>query len=229
MQRFANWTNLSETTFVLPPTTRRRLPCADLHPRPRAALRRASHAWHLSRVAVRPRAPTRDAIVQQCAAGLISVRRTDAGLAFAARRSSGLARRRRRSWTRSSRLGVDRDAIVDAEWVDNGPGWIALLLDDADAVLALRPGARPSRLGVVGPLLARRAAAIEVRAFLPLRGRPRGPGDRQPQRVAGPVAAGDGRARALRRPPGHRDRRAAASTSARTPAEPSGSAAPRTP
>jgi hypothetical protein len=48
-------------------------------------------------------------------------------------------------------LGVDRCAVIDAEWVDNGPGWVGLLLDSAETVLALRPGPVDPGIGVVGP------------------------------------------------------------------------------
>ena len=65
----------------------------------------------------------------------------------------------------SSVLRLDRVAIVDAQWVDNGPGWVAALLTDADAVLGLRPGLVDLDLGVVGPYPAGSPAAFEVRAF----------------------------------------------------------------
>lgn len=170
MQRFANWTNLSETTFVLPPsdpqadyrvrifTTDVELPFAG-HPTIGTC-----HAW-LEAGGV----PRRDGVVvQECGAGLITLRK-DRGLAFAAP-----------PLTRSGPvddadlddvcavLAVDRDAIVDAAWADNGPGWIAVQLADAAAVLALRPdlSARPSyQIGVVGAYPAGSDAAIEVRAL----------------------------------------------------------------
>jgi PhzF family phenazine biosynthesis protein len=65
-------------------------------------------------------------------------------------------------------LGIGRDDVVDAQWVDNGPGWVAVLLNDADAVLAVRPGSVGELdIGVVGPHPAGSPEAIEVRAFFP--------------------------------------------------------------
>jgi predicted PhzF superfamily epimerase YddE/YHI9 len=64
-------------------------------------------------------------------------------------------------------LGIDRAEIVDAEWADNGPGWVAVLLASAEAVLALRPGFVDLDVGVVGPYPEGSAAAFEVRAFFP--------------------------------------------------------------
>ncbi|MFB3051757.1 MAG: PhzF family phenazine biosynthesis protein, partial [Acidimicrobiia bacterium] len=68
-------------------------------------------------------------------------------------------------------IGVDRDEIVEIEWVDNGPGWVGVLLEDADAVLALKPditryeGESQINIGVVGPHQDHEDAAYEVRAF----------------------------------------------------------------
>ena len=64
-------------------------------------------------------------------------------------------------------LGISRTEIVDAEWADNGPGWVAVLLATADAVLALRPRSIDLNLGVVGPYPPGSPAAFEVRAFFP--------------------------------------------------------------
>ena len=61
----------------------------------------------------------------------------------------------------------ERGAIVDAAWADNGPGWVAVLLESADAVLALRPGFVDIALGVVGPYPAGAPHALELRAFFP--------------------------------------------------------------
>jgi predicted PhzF superfamily epimerase YddE/YHI9 len=62
-------------------------------------------------------------------------------------------------------LGVEREDIVDAQWVDNGPGWVAVLLGSAEAVLALRPKAVDLDVGVVGPLPEHESEALELRAF----------------------------------------------------------------
>jgi predicted PhzF superfamily epimerase YddE/YHI9 len=64
-------------------------------------------------------------------------------------------------------LNIERTAIVAAEWADNGPGWVAVMLATADAVLALRPGFVDLELGVVGPHRAGAPEAFELRAFFP--------------------------------------------------------------
>lgn len=174
MQRFARWANLSETTFVLPPD----VPGADYQVRiftPAAELPFAGHptlgtchAW-LSTGRV-PGSPGE--IVQQCQAGLITIRRTAAGLGFAA---PALLRSGPVDEPLIERvavqLGIARDDIVDAQWADNGPGWIAVLLASAQAVLALRPEAIDLDLGAAGPLPAGSDCALEVRAFFPVDGR----------------------------------------------------------
>jgi PhzF family phenazine biosynthesis protein len=173
MQRFAHWTNLSETTFVLSPTTSE----ADYRVRiftPAVELPFAGHptlgtchAWLTSRQA----GHHRDVVVQECGAGLVTVRRVADGLAFAAPplvRSGpvdeALVQRM------ADVLRVGRSEIVDAQWVDNGPGWVAGLFASADDVLALRPGNVDFDLGVVGPYPEGSPAAFEVRAFVPAHG-----------------------------------------------------------
>jgi len=173
MQRFARWTNLSETTFVLPPsdggadyqvrifTPSLELPFAG-HP-----TLGTCHAWLAA-----GGAPRQDGvIVQQCGAGLVRVRHTEDGLAFAAPPlmrsgppSEALVQHL------AAVLGIDRREIVDAAWADNGPGWVAVLLASADQVLALRPGITDIDLGVVGPYPPGSPQAFEVRAFFPMDG-----------------------------------------------------------
>jgi PhzF family phenazine biosynthesis protein len=171
MQRFARWTNLSETAFVLEPTAleadyRVRIftPVAE---RPFAGhpTLGTCHAWL---EASPSSAPGGDPVVQECGAGLIRVRRTEGGLAFAAPRlvRSGPVDDALLAHL-GAMLGVDREDIVDAQWVDNGPGWVAVLLGSAEAVLALRPKAVDLDVGVVGPLPEGTREALEVRAFFP--------------------------------------------------------------
>jgi PhzF family phenazine biosynthesis protein len=174
MQRFARWMNLSETTFVLPPT----LDGADYRVRiftPSVELPFAGHptlgtchAWLEA-----GRTPRQAGlIVQECAAGLIPVRQGLGRLEFAAPplvRSGPVDEPLVRHI--ADVLGIDRDDIVDAEWADNGPGWVAILLDSAEAVLALRPGVTDLDLGVVGPYPPGSPEAFEVRAFVPDEGR----------------------------------------------------------
>jgi PhzF family phenazine biosynthesis protein len=173
MRRFARWTNLSETTFVLPPEDE----AADYRVRiftPDAELPFAGHptigtchAWLES--GGRPREAGR--VVQQCGVGQVDVRVTDDGLAFAAPpllRSGPVDEADLARITAS--LGITSSAVVDAAWVDNGPGWVAVLLRSADEVLAIRPGEVPLDVGVIGPYPPGSAAAIEVRAFYPQNG-----------------------------------------------------------
>ena len=137
-----------------------------------------------------------DVIVQECPAGLIPLRRTETGLAF---RSPPLTRSGpvdEATVTEIARdLRIDRSEILEAQHADNGPPWIAVLLRDADAVLALTPGYSERDIGVVGFYPPGSPAAIEVRAFFPKDGvTHRGPGHGQPERgarrVAGPVRGG---------------------------------------
>jgi PhzF family phenazine biosynthesis protein len=170
MARFARWTNLSETTFVLPPdadgadyrvrifTPAVELPFAG-HP-----TLGTCHAW--LETGGTPAGDT--TIVQQCAAGLVPLRRGADGLAFAAPplvRSGPVDEPLVRHIAEI--LGIGRSDIVDAEWADNGPGWVAVLLGSADEVLAVRPAVTDLDLGVVGPYPPGSPQAFEVRAFTP--------------------------------------------------------------
>jgi PhzF family phenazine biosynthesis protein len=173
MQRFARWTNLSETTFVLPVTEE----SADYRVRiftPAAELPFAGHptlgtchAW--LEAGGTPR--DADRIVQECEAGLVPVRRTENGLAFAAPPLVRSGPVEEELVTKvGAVLGIERSRIVDAAWVDNGPGWIGILLGSAEEVLALRPEPTDLDVGVVGPHPAGSPEAIEVRAFFPVDG-----------------------------------------------------------
>jgi PhzF family phenazine biosynthesis protein len=173
MQRFANWTNLSETTFVLPPT----VAGADYHVRiftPTLELPFAGHptlgtchAWLLAREDARQL----EVVVQQCAVGLVAVRHTPDGLAFAAPPlvRSGPAEGSLIEHL-AAVLGIPRGEILEAEWVDNGPGWVAVMLASAEAVLAVRPGAVDLNVGVIGAYPPDSPEAFEVRAFFPRAG-----------------------------------------------------------
>jgi PhzF family phenazine biosynthesis protein len=169
MQQFASWTNLSETTFLLTPgegadyrvrifTPTRELPFAG-HP-----TLGSCHAW--LEAGGRPRQP--DVITQECGAGLVGIRAGADGLAFAAPPlvrtgpvDEDLAGRV------AAMLAISRDDIVDLQWADNGPGWIAVLLASAEAVLAIEPQPGAENVGVAGPHQPGGPAAFEVRAFFP--------------------------------------------------------------
>jgi PhzF family phenazine biosynthesis protein len=173
LQRFAAWTNLSETTFVLPPEDaaadyRLRIftPSAELpfagHP-----TLGSCHAWLEA-----GGTPKQDGVVvQECGAGLVPVRRTDDGLAFV---GPPLVRNGPVDEGTIARvvefLGVDPGAVVDSNWVDNGPGWIGVLLESADAVLRLQPGHIDLDVGVIGPYPPGSPQDVEVRAFFEVSG-----------------------------------------------------------
>jgi PhzF family phenazine biosynthesis protein len=167
MQQLASWTNLSETTFVLPPTR----PEADYRVRiftPSAELPFAGHptlgtchAW------LAHTGGHRDRVVQECGAGLVEIRRTPDGLAFAA---PPLVRSGPVEPALLDRavdaLGLEHDEVLDAQWVDNGPGWLAVLLESAERALAIDPGPTDlDDIGVVGFHPPGAPEAIEVRAF----------------------------------------------------------------
>jgi PhzF family phenazine biosynthesis protein len=165
MQRFAHWTNLSETTFVLPPTEAGRAGGADYRVRiftPGGELPFAGHptlgtchAW--LEAGGTPRASGaaggtprhEEVIVQECGVGLVRIRRRGHRLAFAAppvqRSTPGPALLARVAGA----LGLKAPQILAAQVLDNGPVWLGLLLDSPDTVLALRP--RPCPAQGIGP------------------------------------------------------------------------------
>jgi PhzF family phenazine biosynthesis protein len=172
MAAFARWTNLSETTFLLRPGD----PGADYRVRiftPGGELPFAGHptlgschAWLAA--GGRPRQEGR--VVQQCGVGLVTVRRDGTRLAFAApptRRSGPLDEALLAQIGRA--LCLPREALLDHPWVDNGPGWCAVMLASAEAVRALRPdwpALGELKLGVVGPHAPGSDAQFELRAFI---------------------------------------------------------------
>ncbi|MCG2585207.1 PhzF family phenazine biosynthesis protein [Massilia sp. TS11] len=181
MQTFARWTNLSETTFLLPPTQagadyRLRIftPGGELpfagHP-----TLGSCHAW--LEAGGQPADPQR--IVQECEVGLVPIRRDAGRLAFGApplRRSGPLSAPLLVDI--ADGLGIAPDAIRGHQWVDNGPGWCAVMLASAEEVRALQPDfARLAqlRLGVVGPQAPGAGTDFEVRAFVVPLGVPEDP------------------------------------------------------
>ncbi|WP_433431431.1 PhzF family phenazine biosynthesis protein [Nonomuraea sp. CA-141351] len=168
MQRFAAWTNLAETTFLLPPSS----PEADYRVRIFTASEElpfaghptlgTCHAWLEAGGVPRQEGE----IVQECGAGLVRVGRTGDGLAFQAPPlvKSGPVEEPLVEKIAEA-FGIERAGIVDAEWADNGPGWVAVLLADAGSVLALRPGLVPCFVGVAGAYPEGSPYDFEVRAF----------------------------------------------------------------
>lgn len=181
MAAFARWTNLSETTFLLPATT----PDADYRLRiftPGGELPFAghptigsAHAW----LEAGGRPHRSDGVVQECGVGLVELRREGDRLGFAApplRRSGPVESEVLARVTASLRL--PDDAVLDAAWVDNGPPWIGVLLRDAETVLAVRPDLTVMGdllVGVVGRCSPGADADVEVRAFVPGMGIPEDP------------------------------------------------------
>jgi PhzF family phenazine biosynthesis protein len=183
MSAFAAWTNLSETTFILEPqdpradyrvrifTTLHELPFAG-HP-----TLGTCHAW-LEAGGV----PKGDEIIQECGVGLVRIRRQGAELAFLAPAllrtgpvgADVLARVQRG-------LGLAQGDIVRAQWVDNGAGWLAVMLADRQQVLNLEPDHSQMlglAVGVIAPCNPERDgvdAQFEVRAFISGDGMPEDP------------------------------------------------------
>lgn len=168
---FARWTNLSETTFLLPPSD----PGADYRVRiftPGGELPFAGHptlgscrAWLAA--GGRPKTPGR--VVQECGVGLVPVRIDGEDLAFAAPplRRTGPVEPEVLAQIRAA-LDLPAEAILDHQWIDNGPGWCAVLLDSPQRALSVRPD--PARfgdlkLGVAALHPPGGPAALEVRAF----------------------------------------------------------------
>jgi len=166
MQAFAAWTQLSETTFVLPPTPEGRAQGADYRVRiftPGGELPFAghptlgtAHAWLAA--GGQPERP--DQLVQECGVGLVTLREIAGRRAFAA---PGL----RRSAVEAeplaevcAALGLAREEVLAAQWLDNGPRWLGLWLPDVPTVLSLEPDhGRLKQLGIKVGVAAPRAQA----------------------------------------------------------------------
>ncbi|MBA1430893.1 PhzF family phenazine biosynthesis protein [Pseudomonas fluorescens] len=179
MADFAKWTNLSETTFLLTPrdpradyrvrifTTTQELPFAG-HP-----TLGSCHAWlHAGGVA------RGQEIIQECEIGLVRIRREGDELAFIAPPllRSGVVEASLLERVRLG-LGLAPDAILRSQWVDNGAGWLAVMLADHQAVLALKPDYSQLlglAVGVIAPSDVE-DAQFEVRAFIAGDGAPEDP------------------------------------------------------
>lgn len=172
MQTITRWFNLSETTFLLPPTH----PEADYRVRIFTLDREMPFAGHPTlgtchvwrELGGTPRNGA--TVIQECGAGLVQVREDTGGLlAFAAPpllRSGAPTPDELADVCEF--LGLETTEVVDAAWIDNGPGWLGVRLGSAGAVLALEPARQwPRRLGVgvVGPHPSGHPSALEVRAF----------------------------------------------------------------
>lgn len=174
MQRFTDWTNLSECTFLLPPTDEGRAGGADYRVRifcPGRELPFAGHptlgschAW--LEAGGQPRAAH---VVQECGVGLVRIRRDGTRLAFAApplRRSGPLDEADVALIARG--LGLARSDVLAHAWCENGPPWRAVMLRSAEQVLSVRADAAllgEMEIGLVAPQAAGADTAFEVRAF----------------------------------------------------------------
>ena len=178
---FARWTNLSETTFLLPPTD----PAADYRVRiftPGGELPFAGHptlgschAWLAAGGVPRQNGM----VVQECGVGLVRIRRSGARLAFAApplRRSGPIEPALLQRIVAA--IGIAAGDVLHHQWVDNGPGWCAVMLRSAAQVLAVKPNwaaLGDLKIGLVGAQAAGHDTAFEVRAFAPGLGVPEDP------------------------------------------------------
>ena len=182
MQRFAQWTNLSETTFVLPPSAAAKAAGADYRVRiftPGGELPFAGHptlgtchAW----LQAGGQQQSRDFVMQESQIGLVKIRRDGDRLAFGApplKRSSPSPTLLAQV---AAALGLKAQQIVAAQLLDNGPVWLGLLLDSQNTVLQIQPNHMEiknlgQKIGVVSiensqsstPLIAR--SNREARAF----------------------------------------------------------------
>ena len=170
MQRFTDWTNLSEATFLLPPSHAdadyavrifcpgRELPFAG-HP-----TLGSCHAWLQARGK-----PKGEFIVQECGVGLVRIRRDGERLAFAAPPRIKSGPLDEADVQRIARgLGISRADVVAHAWCQNGPPWRAVMLRSAEQVLALKADSAVLNgweVGVVGPQAAGHDTQFEVRAF----------------------------------------------------------------
>jgi PhzF family phenazine biosynthesis protein len=172
MQRFAKWTNLSETTFLLAPTD----PGADYRVRIFTASEELPFAGHPTLgsasawLAAGGAARNEGTVVQECGAGLVTVRAEGRRFAFAAPPLTRYGPVDEALVVRiASAMRIPRAHIVGASWLVNGPEWIGVRLHSAREVLALQPD--PAALGslcvgVVGPHPAGHETQFEVRAFV---------------------------------------------------------------
>jgi PhzF family phenazine biosynthesis protein len=172
MADFGRWTNLSETTFLLPPTD----PQADYRVRifsPGGELRFAGHptlgschAW-LERGGVPRRSGE---VVQECGVGLVRIRLEQGRPAFAAPPLTVTPVDETLLARVLAALGVPRERLQRAAWLDNGLKWLALQLDSAATVLALEPDHAAMKglveTGVVGVHPPGSEVDAEVRAFI---------------------------------------------------------------
>lgn len=181
MQAFACWTNLSETTFLLRPTD----PAADYRVRiftPGGELPFAGHptlgschAW--LQAGGRPRA--RGMVVQQCGVGLVRIRQDGERAAFAAPPLRMEPVDDATLGAAIAALGLQAGQVRAAQWLENGPRWLTLLLDSAETVVSIEPDHNVlkglAKVGVVAPCAPGGESQFELRAFVSHIGVPEDP------------------------------------------------------
>jgi PhzF family phenazine biosynthesis protein len=173
MKAFANWTNLSETTFLVKPKS----PAADYRVRifnregevPFAGhpTLGSCHVWLATGGVAKG-----NEIMQECGIGLVPIRRSADGLAFAAPKLIRSGPVEPEILARVVKgLGLASDAITASNWVDNGSPWLAVMLSSRSEVMALRPnysilaGLKVGAFAAFNPQKDGTAAQFEVRAF----------------------------------------------------------------
>ena len=202
MQAFARWTQLSETTFVLPPTPEGAAGGADYRVRiftPGAELPFAghptlgtAHAW-LS-AGGQPRQSGQ--LVQECGVGLVRLKSSDGRWAFAAPPLQRHSPDPARLAEVLAALGLHADEVLAAQDLNNGPHWLGLWIDSVDSLLALTPDHAAlkrlnTKVGVAAPRASSpdgliRRANREARAFTPSAA-PADPTDLEVRAFAAPV------------------------------------------
>jgi len=173
MAAFARWTNLSETTFLLEPTS----PKADYRVRIFTREREVPFAGHPTLgtchvwLAAGGLAKGKE-IVQECGLGLIHIRSSPERLSFVAPKLIRSGPVEPEILARVAKgLNLAPDTIMQSHWVDNGSGWLAIMLRSREAVLALRPnysvlaGLKIGAFAAFDPVKDGTSAQFEVRAF----------------------------------------------------------------
>lgn len=172
MQRFAKWTNLAETTFLLQPVD----PRADYRVRIFSATQEFPFAGHptlgsaFAWLEAGGVPKNKGEIVQECGAGLVTVRVENQRVAFKAPPMTRFEPVEESLVHQvAAALGIPRERIVDSSWLVNGPEWIGVRLSSAQEVLSLQPDPvdlGTLSIGVVGPHAPGHESQFEVRAFL---------------------------------------------------------------
>ena len=171
MAAFARWTNLSETTFLMGPT----VASADYRVRiftPGGELPFAGHptlgscyAW----LAAGGQPQHAGEVVQECGVGLVRVRRSGTQLQFAAPPCQREAVAPALLQQVCAALGMPARHVQASSWLDNGPRWLGMLVDDAQMLLALNPDHAALRglakVGLIAPQASGSETQFEVRAF----------------------------------------------------------------